>query len=608
MAFAASADGSDETQGFSLKVIGNERLSSEFITQFVDERTLKDPTDAKINALVRQLFATEHFTDIAVEKIGAEIKITVKEKPILIRIAFEGNDALSNEYLAGKLSISAQLPGSDADIAAASEQILELYRLNGYFNAVIEAFKIDRLQNTFDLVFTINERSQSYIQSISFVGNKIYRDCDLRKLLYSTEKGYVDYERALEETLAAETEDEQVAVMADFFLRKAGYLSPRNIYDPESLEYDKQRLKRFYLDNGYAAMHIMSATADLSFDRTEFFVTFSLIEGQQYQFGDLELRLNLPFEVERAPLAALVPELAGETYNASKVEEIIDALEDHLLEQGFSFINIRPLARRDETSRTIDIQFDVAEGPRVYVERINIEGNNRTLDRVIRSQIDFVEGDAFIAKQVSQARQRVRDLGYFSEVDVRTERGSDDHSVIIDVSVVEQSTGSLELGIGFSTDQGPILELGIYERNLMGRGQTFIAQAIISADNGSYTLAFSLPEHHEGFGGAKWGLSFRTGDGDDLLTPLMGLQLVFYLGYWSLRLPIMILVLATGAYYCWLWRHDIARRRRRYRRTMRTVTAIAVIQLSLFLSSQLSNSIFEVTSVATSQAAAGTCA
>ncbi len=598
----------DAGQSFSISVVGNARLSDNDISLLFSPDVALDPSDAKMNAIVRSLFGSGQFSDVSVSKTDEEIIIRVEEKPVVRNIAFEGNSAFKDDALAYATPIHADMPASDDNILAALESILEVYRRSGYFSATVDPFKIQRPDGAIDVVFEIIEGQRAHIHDIGIIGNKEFKDCEIRKALHSIQKGYVDYERATNEALSAETEDDKIEIMHDFLTRKLGFLTDRNLYNQDTIINDEILIRDLYLKNGYLDIEILSSTASLSDDWTKFFINYNLSEGKQYRFGKIYLDIKIPHKLNKADFTKVFPDLNGDIYNPEAVEEVLAALEDYLFEKNIFFASVRPLPERNEEGRTIDIRFEVTEGPALYIEEINISGNEWTLDRVIRSQLDFTIGDPFRAKEISKGAQKVRDLGFFAMAEFKVERGSAEHLVILNISVVEQPTGSLDIGLGYSVTQGPIFEIGYSEQNLMGKGQSLEGRAVVSADNGSFSAVFSLPEFEKDLGGANWGFSFRLGDGDDPLTPLMGMQLVFYVGYGVIRLPIIMLVLATGAYYCWLWKHDVARRRKRYRKTMRTVTAIAIIQVAVYLSSHLTDSIYEILSIATSEVAAETCA
>ncbi|MEM6438459.1 MAG: outer membrane protein assembly factor BamA, partial [Pseudomonadota bacterium] len=277
--------------------------------------------------------------------------------------------------------------------------------------------------------------------------------------------------------------------------RETGLLSfifGSDTYDPDRLEFDKELLRRFYLDRGYADFEVLSATAELTSDREDFLVTFTVEEGPVFTFGALEIDARLP-DLDAEALRTAFTMQEGETYSASEVDDTIDNLIFEVGQAGYAFIDIRPRAVKDDEARTVGVVFEVAEGPRVYVERIDIEGNTRTVDRVLRRQFRLAEGDAFNAREIQSARNRLRELGFFSEVDVSTERGSADDRAVVNVSVVERLTGALQLGVGFSSADGPVGDISVSERNFLGRGQFVSARFNISGDQQAIEFSFEEP-------------------------------------------------------------------------------------------------------------------
>lgn len=443
-------------------VIGNQRIEPATVASYLALGPGDPITEAALNRSVRQLFDTGLFRDAAIAPDGTRLLVQVVENPSINRINFEGNDLISDEQMLALITSRPRRPYTRSRAEADAEVLIENYRRTGRYGAIVEPVIIELPDNRVDLVFEITEGEVTEIYEINFVGNDVFSDRTLRGEIDTSESGLL------------------------------GFLLSSDVYDPDRLEFDKQLLRRFYLSEGYADFAVLSAVAELAPDRQGFYITFTVEEGEQYTFGDIDVRSSaegLDPEVFRA----LIPPLTGETYDASLVEDIIEDMVFRAGQDGFAFVDVRPLAQRNEVDRTISLIFELREGPRVYVERIEIEGNDRTLDRVIRRQFDIVEGDAFNAREIEQARGRIRALGYFRTVDVRTERGATEDRAQVKVEVAEQSTGSINFGIGFSSASGPTGEISIQEANFLGRGQFVRARLRVAEDNEVVDLTFQEP-------------------------------------------------------------------------------------------------------------------
>ncbi len=443
-------------------VIGNQRIEPATIASYLALQIGDPITEVALNRSVRQLFDTGLFRDAAVAPDGSRILVQVVENPSINRIAFEGNDLISDEQMLSIVSSRPRRPFTRAQAEADAQLLIENYRRTGRYGAVVEPVIIELPDNRVDLVFEIVEGAVTEINSIKFVGNEVFSERTLRGVIDTSESGLL------------------------------GFILSSDIYDPDRLEFDKQLLRRYYLSEGYADFVVLSAVAELAPDRQGFFITFTVEEGELYSFGELDVQISAP-GLDQEEFLALLPDVTGERYDASQIEVIIEDIVKLAGEKGFAFVDVRPLAQRNEADRIINVTFELLEGPRVYVERIDIEGNDRTLDRVIRRQFDIVEGDAFNARELEKARNRIRALGFFANVDVRTERGDSDDRARIQVEVQEQATGSINFGLGFSSASGPTGEFSVSEANFLGRGQFARARLRVSGDSRVVDLTFQEP-------------------------------------------------------------------------------------------------------------------
>jgi len=447
----------------SVSIRGNRRIEAETILSYMQLPTDRPITAEDLNAAVRRLFDTGLFSDVQVVPSEDQIVVEVVENPSINQIAFEGNDRLSDEELRQSVQLRPRLPFTASAAEADAQRIIELYRRVGRYGAEVEPVVIERAENRVDLVFEITEGDVTPVKSIEFVGNDAFSDGRLRRAIETKEAGLFSF------------------------------LLTSDIYDPDRLELDRELLRQHYLGRGYADFTVLSATAELAPDGSGFFITFTVEEGEQYDFGALDVEVSA-YGLEPDEFRALIPEgLEGDTYDASLVDEIATDMTDLAAQKGFAFVQVRPRARKNEEEKTIAITFELIEGSRVFVERIEIEGNTQTLDRVIRREMTLVEGDAFDARRIRQSINNIRALRYFSSVNIDTEQGSAEDRAVLKVRVTEQSTGSLSLGVGFSSSVGPIGNIRLTERNFLGRGQVVNLQAQASGDTQVYQFSFTEP-------------------------------------------------------------------------------------------------------------------
>lgn len=448
----------------NIVVQGNRRIEAATILSYMDLPQDREISAADLNAATRQLYDTGLFRDVAIVPQGDRLIVQVKENPSISEIAFEGNDALSDEDLRQIVSARPRFPFSAARAEADTQAIINVYRRTGRYSAEVEPKVIERADNRVDLVFEIDEGELTGVNSITFTGNTEFSDRRLRDVIETSESGIWSF------------------------------IFGSDVYDPDRIELDKSLLRQFYVNNGYADFTVLSATAELAPDRSGFFITFAVEEGARYRFGDLDLRIDAE-GLKREDFLDVVPaeELAGEIYDASRVEEIANALTERAGEKGFAFLRVRPRPDKNTEERIIDITFEMAEGSRVFVERIEIEGNDQTLDRVIRREIDLVEGDPFDARKVREARREIRGLDFFETVEVDTEQGSSEDQAVLKIQVEDKPTGSLSFGLGFSSSTGPIGSFSISERNFLGRGQSVQARVTAAGDTQVYDFSFTEP-------------------------------------------------------------------------------------------------------------------
>ncbi len=459
LAVSAAAQG---TTIRAIDVVGNKRVEPETVRSYLQFNVGDRYDTFKVDQSLKALFATGLFRDVSIDLVSTTVVIKVVESPIINRVAFEGNDKVDDATLKSEVQLKTRSIYTRARVQADVQRILGVYSRQGLFAAYVEP-KIIRLpQNRVNLVFEISEGPVTKVKSINFIGNKAYSDADLQDVITTGENGWLSF------------------------------LKSNDIYDPDRLNLDRELLRQYYLKSGYADARVLSAMADLDRDGQGFYITFTIEEGELYTFGDVHIESALA-AVDTAGLEAGVLTHSGSIYNASLIEKTVEKLTLTVAEQGYAFARVRPRVDRDPISRTLNITYLIEEGPRVYIERINVIGNSRTRDYVIRREIRLAEGDAYNRLLVNRARRRLNALGFFKKVDVSNERGSASDRVVLNFVVEEQSTGELSFGGGYSSSEGVVGDISITERNLMGRGQFLRLKLSGSLERAQIDLSFTEP-------------------------------------------------------------------------------------------------------------------
>jgi outer membrane protein insertion porin family len=445
-----------------IHVEGNQRIETGTVLSYVLVQP-GDPFDQdRLDRSLKTLYATGLFQDVRIGRNGNILVVRVVENPIVNRVAFEGNHKLSDDQLSPEVQLRPRAVYT-ADLAETDRvHILDMYAKRGYYDASVEP-KIIRLpQNRVDVVFQINDGSATLISKIVVNGNKAFSEDRLSEVISSRES------------------------------RWWRFLSTSDQYDPERLAYDKELLRRFYLKNGYADIEVTDGSAELSPDRKGFFLSFTVNEGARYRVNKVTINSQLRnlSGNDLRPQLQLQP---GDWYDGDAVGRTADLLETAVHNRGFAFVEVKPRVDRDTTKHTVDLSFDVGEGPRVYVERIDIVGNTRTEDKVIRREFRVAEGDPYSAEPIRQSRTRLNDLGYFQTVDINTSPGSAPDKAILTTSINEKATGELSFGGGFSTDAGALVDIGLSERNLVGTGINASINGVLAQKRSSINASVTDP-------------------------------------------------------------------------------------------------------------------
>jgi len=445
-----------------IRVEGNQRIETATVISYMVLRP-GDPFDPqRMDRSLKSLFATGLFSDVNLRREVTILVVRVVENPVINRISFEGNNKLDDDQLAAEVQLRPRVVYTRTKVQNDVRRILELYRRSGRFGATVEPKAITLEQNRVDLVFEINEGETTGIERIAFIGNTAFSDGELRDAIVTTESVWWNF------------------------------LTSNDTYDPDRLTFDRELLRRFYLSEGYADFRILSAVAELTPDRSAFYVTFTLDEGERYRFGAVAVESSIK-NLTGEELVGVLTFEEGEWYDADEIDESINALTDRVGVLGFAFVEIRPDVRRNPEILTLDVTFIIQEGPKVYVERINIVGNTRTLDFVVRREMLLIEGDPFNTSKVQLSRRRLQNLNFFESIEIENMPGSAPDKTILEVSITEQPTGELSLGAGFSTDEGPLATVGVSERNFLGQGQSLRAAFSISGRSQQIDFSYTEP-------------------------------------------------------------------------------------------------------------------
>jgi outer membrane protein insertion porin family len=445
-----------------IRVEGTQRIPQETVRSYIALQP-GDALDAEaLDGALKALFGTGLFADVTMRQEGGALVVRVVENPIVNRIAFEGNRRLKDEQLTSELSMRPRTVFTRARVQADVKRLQDIYRRTGRFAATIEPKIIELPQNRVDVVFEIVEGAITGIQRINFVGNRHFSDGSLREQIQTRES------------------------------RWWRFLSNDDVYDPDRLSFDRELLRKYYLAYGYADFRVVSAIAELAPDREGFQVTFTLDEGERYRFGKIDVNSQVR-DLRREDLLDRLSVAEGAWYDADRVESSVNALSEFAGQRGFAFVEVRPRVSRDREARTISVVFDVQEGPRVYIERINVVGNVRTIDKVIRREMTVVEGDAFNSAKLRRSRDRIRGLQFFDRVEVTNVPGDAPDRTVVNVEVQERSTGEVSFGVGYSTADGPLLDVSIRERNLLGRGQDIRLGGTLSGRRQQVDFSFTQP-------------------------------------------------------------------------------------------------------------------
>lgn len=461
-AFAPQMAGAQSYRFNTVQVEGNQRIQTSTIVAYTGLERGQTVSAGELNDAYQRILDSGVFETVELVPRGNTLVVKVTEFPTISQISFEGNDRIKDDALSQVVESAPRRVFNPSVAERDAAAIAEVYSAQGRLASRVTPRIIRRSNNRVDLVFEISEGDTVEVERVSFTGNRVYSDRRLRRVLETKQAG-----------------------LLRTFIRSDTLIEDR-------LEFDKQVLRDFYLSRGYVDFRINSANAEVTQERDAVFLVVDVTEGQQFRFGNISVSSELP-EADADLFRSVLKIKPGVVYSPTLVENSIDRLEGLGVKQEIDFLRVEPRITRNDRDLTLDVEFVLKRGPRVFVERIDIEGNTTTLDRVIRQQFRTVEGDPFNPRAIRNSAERIRALGYFANADVETRQGSAPDQMIVDVDVEEQPTGSLNLGGSYSVNDGFGINVGLSERNFLGRGQRLSFQLATATESDSYILGFSEP-------------------------------------------------------------------------------------------------------------------
>lgn len=446
----------------SIGVEGNRRIEADTIRSYFKPGPSGRLDSVRIDDGLKALIETGLFQDVKINQAGGRLVVVVVENPVIGRVAFEGNKKVKDEQLQAEVQSKARGTLSRAMVQSDTQRITEIYRRNGRFDVRVEPKIIEQPNNRVDLVFEVSEGAKTGVKSIEFIGNQAYSDYRLKDVIKTRESNFLSF------------------------------LSSNDIYDPDRIEADRDIIRRFYLKNGYADVQVVAALTEYDPGRGGFLVTFKIEEGQQYRVAAVDFQSSIA-TFDGNSLRPLSRVSVGSIYNAEAVEKSVEEMSIEASRRGYAFATVKPRGDRNFEAHTVSIVFAVDEGPRVYIERINVRGNTRTRDYVIRREFDVSEGDAYNRALVDRAERRLKNLDFFKSVKITPEPGSSSDRVVLNVDLEEKSTGDFSVSGGYSTADGFLGEVSVSERNLLGRGLYAKASVQYGQRTQGYSLSFVEP-------------------------------------------------------------------------------------------------------------------
>jgi outer membrane protein insertion porin family len=460
--FVASAQAATAGRVAQVVIQGNQRVENETILSYMQIGQGEAFNDVKIDESIKSLFQTGLFKDVSIVRQGSSLVITVSENPLINVVNFEGNVEVDDDTLKKEVDTRSSIIFTKSRVSSDSQRILAVYQKQGFYNVTVTPKMIKLPENRINLVFEIDEGGKTHVTQINFSGNNALGSDDLQGVIATK-----TYNRL-------------------FFFRR------NTSYDPDRLSYDKELLRRYYLKNGFADVQITSAEGRPSSDGTGYVLDFVIEEGPRYSIADVAVNVG-DSNLEPEGLRRVVKTGVGDTFDSDKVDSSVEKLTLEASNQGFVFAKVEPKIDHNSDGKTLNLTYNIVEGPRTYIERIDIIGNDRTHDEVIRRELRLFEGDAFNRTLVERARRRLTALDFFDKIDFREQDGSAPDKVVLVVEVQEKSTGSITFSIGYSTTETVVGQVGLEERNLFGRGQNVKINTQLSFKKQALDFSFTEP-------------------------------------------------------------------------------------------------------------------
>ena len=483
LALAMYSEAFAQTSINNINISGLKRVEKETALSYANIDTNKIISTEDLNAALKRLYNTGLFSDISFDTKGDTLNINVVENPIIGMRAFDGNNKIDDKILESEVQSTPRSVFNKAKVQQDVQRILDVYKRAGRYGVSVEPKIIKKPENRVDLVFEIEEGPEAKIDTINFIGNKHYTGKDLQNEIMSKES------------------------------RWYRLFSSAESFDKEKMNYDQELLRRFYNRHGYADFAVISAIAELSRDKTSFVLTFTIDEGKRYTVNNISINSNVP-DVDAKEWYKYVTFNNGDWYNSEEIEKTVNALTEELSRKGFVFVEVVPNIHKDRETGKLSVVFDINENAKIFVNRINITGNTRTLDEVIRREFRLAEGNVFNVAKIKESRRNIERLNYFSKVDIDSERVDYDKADI-NVEVEEKSTGYFNVGVGYSTVNGALVRAGVTENNFLGKGQQVSLNAGVSQRSTDYSFSFTEPYFLDRRLSAGTDLFYQTEDYQD---------------------------------------------------------------------------------------------
>lgn len=484
-----------------IKISGQRRIDETAVIEKLGLSKGDEVTETKLNQALRNLFDSGIFADAKIKFQAGALIVDVVENPIIGKVAFEGNSAVASEDLQREISSRPRVVYSKAKVSADAKRIIDIYLRQGHFSITVDPKIIEREDGRVDLVFEISEGAKTYIKKINIIGNTVFSDDEIKENIHSVE---------------------------DRWWR---FFATMNVYDPDRIKMEGELIRRLYLNNGYADITINKINSDLDLDLSGFVISFDITEGEIYKYNEIKIQ-NPLVDVNFEALEKKLQEFSGRTYNQMEVERIQKLISDQAAAAGYAFTEVKPMIKKNKENKTLDIVFNIDEGSKVYIKRINIYGNVRTRDEVVRREMRISEGDAFNPQNFERSKERIATLNFFNKIEFNDEQDPNaPDQMILNLNLGEMSTGEVSFGFGYSSYNGGFLQAAITERNFLGKGQKVSLSANFSSKKNEFSFSFTEPSFldldlwsgfeifhttrsYQSYSGYDWitrGVAFRAG-------------------------------------------------------------------------------------------------